>query len=77
MKFGVVVFLGFNCDSDCFYVIKDVINEDVEYIWYDSDEKLMGFDCIILSGGFLYGDYLRVGVIVRFLRVMLRIEEFV
>ncbi|ADQ46121.1 phosphoribosylformylglycinamidine synthase I [Caldicellulosiruptor kronotskyensis 2002] len=76
MKFGVVVFPGSNCDSDCFHVIKDVINEDVEYIWHDSDEKLKGFDCIILPGGFSYGDYLRAGAIARFSRVMPRIEEF-
>lgn len=76
MKFGVVVFPGSNCDSDCFHVIKDVINEDVEYIWHDSDEKLKGFDCIILPGGFSYGDYLRAGAIARFSKVMPRIEEF-
>lgn len=76
MKFGVVVFPGSNCDSDCFHVIKDVINEDVEYIWHDSDEKLTGFDCIILPGGFSYGDYLRAGAIARFSRVMPKIEEF-
>lgn len=76
MKFGVVVFPGSNCDSDCFHVIKDVINEDVEYIWHDNDEKLKGFDCIILPGGFSYGDYLRAGAIARFSKVMPRIEEF-
>ncbi|WPX07598.1 phosphoribosylformylglycinamidine synthase subunit PurQ [Anaerocellum danielii] len=76
MKFGVVVFPGSNCDSDCFHVIKDVINEDVEYIWHGSGEKLTGFDCIILPGGFSYGDYLRAGAIARFSKVMPRIEEF-
>ncbi|ABP67582.1 phosphoribosylformylglycinamidine synthase I [Caldicellulosiruptor saccharolyticus DSM 8903] len=75
MKFGVVVFPGSNCDSDCYHVIKDVINEHVEYIWHDYNEKL-DFDCIILPGGFSYGDYLRAGAIARFSKVMSRIEEF-
>ncbi len=75
MKFGVVVFPGSNCDQDCFYVIKDVLRKPVRYIWH-KDINLDGFDCIILPGGFSYGDYLRTGAIARFSPVMKSITEF-
>jgi phosphoribosylformylglycinamidine synthase I len=69
MKFGVIVFPGSNCDMDCFYGVKDVLGCDVEYIRHD-EEEIKGFDCIILPGGFSYGDYLRCGAIARFAKVM-------
>src|SRR4030042_6053542 len=75
MKFGVVVFPGSNCDQDCFYVIKDVLRKPVKYIWH-KDTNLDGLDCIILPGGFSYGDYLRTGSIARFSPVMKSITEF-
>lgn len=75
MKFGVVVFPGSNCDQDCFYVVKDVLRQPVEYIWHKAPE-LDGFDCIILPGGFSYGDYLRTGAIARFSPVMNSIIGF-
>ena len=69
MKFGVVVFPGSNCDRDCFYVVKDILKQPVEYIWHKTTE-LNDFDCVILPGGFSYGDYLRTGAIARFSPVM-------
>ncbi|MFQ5866534.1 MAG: phosphoribosylformylglycinamidine synthase subunit PurQ [bacterium] len=75
MRFGVVVFPGSNCDQDCFYVIEDILNQPVKYIWH-KDTKLDNFDCIVLPGGFSYGDYLRTGAIARFSPIMKRISEF-
>lgn len=75
MKFGVVVFPGSNCDQDCFYVIKYVLKQSVKYIWH-KDTDLDGFDCVILPGGFSYGDYLRTGAIARFSPVMKSIAGF-
>jgi len=75
MKFGVVVFPGSNCDQDCLYVIKDVLRKPVRYIWH-KDTNLDDFDCIILPGGFSYGDYLRTGAIARFSPVMKSITDF-
>lgn len=75
MKFGVVVFPGSNCDQDCFGVIKDIFNQQVEYIWH-KQKKLDGFDCIVVPGGFSYGDYLRAGAIARFSAIMQEIIEF-
>lgn len=69
MKFGVVVFPGSNCDMDCYYVLKEVMRVPVDYLWHTSglDED---YDCIVLPGGFSYGDYLRTGAIARFSAVM-------
>lgn len=75
MKFGVVVFPGSNCDQDCYYVIKDVIGQPVKYIWH-KDTKLDGIDCLILPGGFSYGDYLRTGAIAKFSPIMKPLKEF-
>ncbi|MFH1245185.1 MAG: phosphoribosylformylglycinamidine synthase subunit PurQ [Candidatus Omnitrophota bacterium] len=75
MKFGVVVFPGSNCDQDCFYVVKEVLGQDVRYIWH-KDTCLDGLDCIILPGGFSYGDYLRTGAVARFSPVMSAVIEF-
>lgn len=76
MRFGVIVFPGSNCDQDCFYVVKDVLRQTVEYIWH-KDTRLNDFDCIILPGGFSYGDYLRTGAIARFSPIMKQVSDFV
>ncbi len=75
MKFGVVVFPGSNCDLDAYHLLKDVLSREVEYIWHQA-ESVKGFDCIILPGGFSYGDYLRCGAIARFSPLMESIVEF-
>lgn len=75
MKFGVVVFPGSNCDADCLHAIKTVTGQPVEYIWHKSG-SVDGFDCIVLPGGFSYGDYLRCGAIARFSPVMTPIIKF-
>lgn len=75
MKFGVVVFPGSNCDRDCFHVVKEVIKQPVEFIWHKTTQ-LDNFDCIIIPGGFSYGDYLRCGAIARFSPIMDSVIKF-
>lgn len=75
MKFGVVIFPGSNCDYDCWWVVKEVLGEKVEFIWH-KEKNLSGYDCIILPGGFSYGDYLRAGAIARFSPVMPEVVKF-
>jgi phosphoribosylformylglycinamidine synthase len=74
-KFAVIVFPGSNCDEDCFYVIKDVLKQDVSYVWHKS-ASLGDVDAVILPGGFSYGDYLRTGAVARFSPVMNSVIEF-
>lgn len=68
-NFGVVLFPGSNCDHDCYYGIKKVLNQNCDFIWH-KDTDLSGIDCIVIPGGFSYGDYLRTGAIARFSPVM-------
>lgn len=62
MKFGIAVYPGSNCDYDTYYVIRDILKEDVEFIDYRQTD-LSKYDCVILPGGFSFGDYLRPGAI--------------
>jgi len=75
MKFGVVIFPGSNCDHDCYYAIKTVTGQPVEFIWHQ-DTSVKGFDAVILPGGFAYGDYLRTGALAKFSPVMQAVREF-
>ncbi len=75
MKFGVVVFPGSNCDLDAYEALRGVTGRDTEYIWHET-ASIEGFDCILLPGGFSYGDYLRAGAIARFSPVMQAVRGF-
>lgn len=78
MKFGVVVFPGSNCDRDIHDALSDDLGKQVIMLWH-KDKDLTMFnteDCIILPGGFSYGDYLRCGAIARFSPMMQTIIEF-
>jgi phosphoribosylformylglycinamidine synthase len=75
MKFGVVVFPGSNCDDDCYYAVGNLLGEKVDFIWH-KETRVEGFDCLILPGGFSYGDYLRTGAIARFSPIMRAVSSF-
>jgi phosphoribosylformylglycinamidine synthase subunit PurQ / glutaminase len=78
MKFGVVVFPGSNCDRDMHDALKYDMNQEVIMLWH-KDKDLSMFtaqDCIILPGGFSYGDYLRCGAIARFSPMMQSVIDF-
>ena len=69
MKFGVVVLPGSNCDHDAVHVARDVLGAEVEVLWH-KETDLRGADCVIVPGGFAYGDYLRAGALAKFAPVM-------
>lgn len=78
MKFGVVVFPGSNCDRDMYDALAYDMQQDVTMLWH-KDKDLSKFskeDCIILPGGFSYGDYLRCGAIARFSPMMQSVIDF-
>jgi phosphoribosylformylglycinamidine synthase I len=75
LRFGVVVFPGTWSDRDCGHVVEDVLGAELVYLWH-KDRDLKGADCVILPGGFSYGDYLRVGAIARFSPVMESVAAF-
>lgn len=74
-NFAIVVFPGSNCDHDCYHALKHVIKQGCEFVWHEETD-LGRFDCVILPGGFSYGDYLRTGAIARFSPVMKAVGKF-
>jgi len=78
MKFGVVVFPGSNCDDDMMHILGTVLGAEVRKLWH-KDTSMEGFttdDCIVLPGGFSYGDYLRAGAIARYSPIMQSVVAF-
>ena len=69
MRFGIVVFPGTWSERDCHHALTACMGQDAEYVWH-RETDLAGFDCVVLPGGFSYGDYLRCGAIARFSPVM-------
>ncbi len=78
MKFGVVVFPGSNCDRDMKDALQDDLQQEVITLWHkDKDISMFSTqDCIVLPGGFSYGDYLRCGAIARFSPMMQSVIAF-
>ena len=77
MKFGVVVFPGSNCDTDMQYALQHELGHTVEMLWH-KDNDIKSFttnDCIVLPGGFSYGDYLRCGAIAKFSPMMQQVIQ--
>jgi phosphoribosylformylglycinamidine synthase len=77
MKFGIVVFPGSNCDRDMEHALRHDLGQEVEMLWH-KDKDLSHFtkeDCIVLPGGFSYGDYLRCGALARFSPMMESVIE--
>ena len=65
MKIGIIQFPGSNCDQDAYHALADGLGQPTRYIW-DKDTVLGAVDCVVVPGGFSYGDYLRTGAIARF-----------
>lgn len=76
MRFGVVIFPGTWSDCDFHHVIGELLHQPVKYVWH-RDADLSELDCVILPGGFSYGDYLRAGAIAGRSPVVEALPEFV
>lgn len=75
MKFGVIIFPGTNCDYDTYWALKEQMGVSVDFLWH-KDTDLNECDCVILPGGFAYGDYMRTGAIARFSPIMASVINF-
>lgn len=73
VRIGITVFPGSNCDRDVHHILNNVLHIDARYIWYKS--SFDNFDCIIIPGGFTYGDRLRAGAIAAHSTIMNKIKE--
>ena len=74
MRWAVIQLPGSNCDQDVFHVLKNVLAQEVEYVWH-KETSLNGADAVVMPGGFSYGDYLRCGAIARFAPIMPAVKE--
>ena len=75
MKWGVVRFPGSLDDNDSLWALAEVMGQEAELLWH-KDESLRRAECVLLPGGFSYGDYLRTGAIARFSPIMRSVEKF-
>jgi len=75
MKFGIPVYPGSNCEKDVGWVIEKVLGFDVKYLWH-KERDLTEVDCVIVPGGFSYGDYLRAGAMAKLSPITESICEF-
>ncbi|MGN6194760.1 MAG: phosphoribosylformylglycinamidine synthase subunit PurQ [Ginsengibacter sp.] len=78
MKFGVVIFPGSNCDADMINALRNDLGQEVISLWHKDEDlsMLTTSDCVVLPGGFSFGDYLRCGAIARFSPMMQSVIEF-
>jgi phosphoribosylformylglycinamidine synthase subunit PurQ / glutaminase len=75
MKWGVVRFPGSLDDFDALHALRELLKQDAELLWH-KDTTLRGVECVVLPGGFSYGDYLRCGAIARFAPIMQSVARF-
>ena len=74
MKFGIIVFPGTWSDRDTFKALSNVMDYDSNYIWHN-ERNIDNYDCIVIPGGFSYGDYLRCGAIAKFSPIMDSVKQ--
>jgi len=76
MKFAVITFPGSNCDHDAIFATGNCLGEQVVNLWHKDETIPEDLDCVIIPGGFSYGDYLRCGAIARFSPIMKAVANF-
>jgi len=74
MNFAVLQFPASNCDQDAVHAVRR-LGHAARYVWH-KEHALGDADCVIVPGGFSYGDYLRCGAIARFSPVMQAVKQF-
>ncbi|MEN3026699.1 MAG: phosphoribosylformylglycinamidine synthase subunit PurQ [Chlorobiota bacterium] len=76
MRVGIVIFPGSNCDWDAYWAVRSTVGDVAEFLWHQEEHLPVGVECVILPGGFSYGDYLRSGAIARFSPIMRAVVRF-
>jgi phosphoribosylformylglycinamidine synthase subunit PurQ / glutaminase len=75
MRWGVITFPGSCDDHDVYDSLRSELGQKVKLLWH-KDEFVGNVDCVVLPGGFSYGDYLRCGAVARFSPVMRGVVKF-
>jgi phosphoribosylformylglycinamidine synthase subunit PurQ / glutaminase len=74
VRFGIAVFPGTWSDRDCAHAV-ELAGHEAVMLWH-KDATLQNADCVILPGGFSYGDHLRCGAVARFAPLMESVVDF-
>lgn len=74
--FAVLRFPGTNCERETVRAIRAITGEEAEIVRHDDGSSLSRFACVVVPGGFSYGDHLRAGAIARFAPVMTSLQSF-
>lgn len=76
MKFVVIIFPGSNCVQDCVSVLRNLLKQEVIEVFHTEEKLPPNTDCVVLPGGFSYGDYLRAGAIAGFSNIIKPVKSF-
>jgi len=75
LRVAVVRTPGSNCDQDALHTLRDVIGVEAAYVWH-GESSLVGFEAVVIPGGFTYGDYLRGGAIASLSPIVSEVKRF-
>jgi len=73
-RIAVVVYPGSNCEHDAVEALTG-LGATAQLVWHQTAD-LVGYDGVVVPGGFAHGDYLRPGAIARFSPVTAAVSEF-
>lgn len=74
MKVAVIQFPGSNCDLDTLYILNLITKTNADLVWHNCN-NLQAYDCVVLPGGFSYGDRLRAGIIAAYSPIMREVKQ--
>ncbi len=74
MHFGIIVFPGTWSEGDCVYAIEKIGHQAT--IITEHSRNINNYDCLVIPGGFSYGDYLRAGAIASTSPIMEKVRKF-
>ena len=74
MNFGIIVFPGTWSEGDCVYAIEKIGHQAT--IITEHSRNINNYDCLVIPGGFSYGDYLRAGAIASTSPIMEKVRKF-
>jgi phosphoribosylformylglycinamidine synthase len=74
IKIGIAVFPGSNCDRDVHHVLNNVVDVKADFLWHTQD-RIAGYDAMIIPGGFAFGDRLRAGIIAAHSPIMREVKR--
>jgi phosphoribosylformylglycinamidine synthase len=75
MKLGIIQFPGSTGLCDLEYVLKDMLDQDVEIVWH-KDGGVFRFDLLFIPDGSSFSDYLRPGAVAGKSDIMKEVSDY-